>query len=110
MSRFIVLVLVLIATSAAPSAADPLYGLFRYDAPQPPGSGDCEGIATAIGREATWYGEFAGKRYDDFADRYYPFSARGCFESEAACRIWTNQGITYLGRGPMIYATCRRGG
>ncbi len=110
MPRFIVLVLIVIAASIAPAAADPLYGLFRYDKPRPPVAGDCGAIAAAVGGEATWYGEFAGKRYDDFADRYHPFSARGCFESEVACRIWTNQAITYLGRGPMVYATCRRGG
>jgi hypothetical protein len=105
MPRIIALVLLVVAAIASPAAADPLYDFFHYEEPRPPVSGDCGAAGEGI-----WYGEFAGKRYDNFRDQYEPFSARGCFESELACRIWTNQAVTYLGRGPMIYATCRRRG
>ena len=107
MLKSAVLLVMIVAGSAA--AADPFYGLFEYEKPLPPVAGDCNAIAAAIGSEATWYGEFAGKRHDDFSERYYPFSARGCFDSQFACRIWQNQAITYLGQGAMVYSTCRRG-
>jgi len=81
------------------AAAQPFQDFFNYQEPRMPVGDDCTG--------ATWYGEFAGKRFDDFRDMYYPVSARGCFHSEFDCRIWNQQAITYLGRGPMLYATCR---
>lgn len=95
--------------SASTAFADPLYGLFRYDPPRPPVGGDCNAFAAAVGPEATWYGEFAGNRYDNFHDKYFPFSARGCFDSEFACRVWQNDALTYLGQGAMLYSICRRG-
>jgi hypothetical protein len=66
-------------------------------------------IAAEIGAEATWYGEFAGSRYDDLRDRYGPFSARGCFRSRHECRVWQNVGITYLGKGHIVYMRCTQG-
>ena len=100
---------VALLVAASTAGADPLYGLFRYEAPRPPVAGDCNAIAASIGPAATWYGEFAGNRYDTLFDNYSPFSARGCFESEFACRVWQNDAITYLGQGTMLYATCRQG-
>ena len=105
-----VVALVLTVLVATPAAADPLYGFFDYRKPRPPVAGDCAQIAAAVGPEATWYGEFAGRRWDNFTDKYYPFSARGCFESEFACRVWQNQALTYADGGPMYYTRCRRGG
>jgi hypothetical protein len=72
-------------------------------------AGDCAAIAAAVGPEATWYGEFSGKYFDNFADNYHPFAARGCFDSEYACRVWQNEAITYLSRGPVYYTSCRLG-
>lgn len=81
-----------------------------YDARTgPPVAGDCGRIVAALGQDRTWYGEFSGRRYDTFTDRYYPYGASGCFESEGACRLWHQQGLTYLGVGPLNYMTCRRG-
>jgi hypothetical protein len=99
-------VLLLLAGSAA---ADPFYGLFRYDDPRPPVAGDCATIAAAVGAENTWYGQFSGKYYDNFSDNYHPIAARGCFESEFACRRWQNEAITYLSRGPVYHTSCRPG-
>jgi hypothetical protein len=101
---------ILVAAGCGSSSADALYGLFDYDRAEPPIGEDCGAVASAIGPDSTWHGEFSGKRYDDFADRYYPFAARGCFDSEIACRIWQNQAVTYIGQGPIYYTTCRRGG
>lgn len=109
--RRISLALILTVVGAAGSAtADPFYGFFDYQKPLPPVAGDCAAIAAAIGVEATWYGEFSARRLDNqVSDKYEPFSAQGCFESEWDCRIWHQQAITYIDGGPIYYATCRRG-
>lgn len=77
--------------------------------PHAPVAGDCAAIAAKIGPDSTWYGEFAGKRYIEFRDFSYPFSARGCFRTEYECRAWQNVAITYLGSGPLVYTLCRKG-
>lgn len=98
------------AVAALIAAANPAFAFFfDYQAPQPPVAGDCGAIAAQIGPEATWYGEFAGNRFDDFTERRSPFSARGCFKSEFECRVWQNDGISYLGRGGIVYMRCTRG-
>lgn len=89
--------------------AQPFENFFDYEEPRPPVGGDCGEISAAIGREATWYGQFAGNRFDIFNDRYYPYSAQGCFDSEIACRIWQNRAITYLVDGAIVATSCRRG-
>ena len=92
------------------TAANPAFAFFfDYQKPQPPVGGDCTAIAAQIGPEATWYGEFAGNYYDDFNDQRYPFSARGCFTSEFACHAWQNDGISYTGRGGIVYMRCSQG-
>jgi hypothetical protein len=106
MPRIVLAVLLLLATTAAGSAG-PFYGLFDYDEPKPPVAGDCDAIAAKIGRDATWYGEFGGNRVDSYSDNRGPFSARGCFPSEGACRVWVQQAITYLYEGKMLYQRCR---
>lgn len=91
------------------SAADPFYGFFHYDEPKPPVAGDCGAIAAQIGPDATWHGEFSGRRHNGYSPGYFPFFASGCFESEFECRVWQNDATTYLGQGPIVYTTCRRG-
>lgn len=91
-------------------AANPAQAIFfDYQKPEPPVGGDCPAIAAEIGPNATWYGEFAGNYYDDFTDHRYPYSARGCFKSEYACRRWQNDAVSYTGRGGIIYMRCTRG-
>lgn len=107
--RRIAITLAMIVTTIG-AAANPAFAFFfDYQAPQPPVAGDCVAIAARIGPAATWYGEFAGNRYDDFTDQRSPFSARGCFRSEYDCRVWQNDGISYLGRGGIVYMRCRQG-
>jgi hypothetical protein len=101
--------LAILAIVASPAAADPFYGLFDFEVPQRPVAGDCAAIAAAIGPESTWYGVFSGKYIDDFRDVYGPFAARGCFDSEFACRVWQNEAITYLNGGPLYHTSCRPG-
>ena len=99
----------ILAVIFALSAGSPALAFFNYQAPQPPVGGDCGAIAAQIGPEATWYGEFAGNRYDEYSEHYFPFSARGCFTSEYECRVWQNDGVSYLGRGGIVYMRCRQG-
>ena len=93
------LVLIAVFAFAGPAAAqNPLSDFFRYKPSPPPVAGSCP---------AAWRGEFSGKRFDNFTDKYHPFAARGCFDSEIACRIWQQRAITYLARGPIYYTSCR---
>jgi hypothetical protein len=100
-----------LALSGSAVARDPVTGLidsfFHYEPPPPPLGGNCAEIAARIGPAATWYGRFAGKRRQ-VNDRNVPFSADGCFESQAECRIWQQQAISYAD-GPIIATSCRRG-
>lgn len=107
--RGIVLSVVALLAIGNVAAADPIGNFFDYHVPRAPASGDCAAIAAAIGPEATWYGEFSGTRVDDFSDYYYPYAARGCFKSEAACRFWQGRSLTYLGRGYLLATSCRQG-
>jgi hypothetical protein len=95
---------------AAPAAADPVSGFidnfFHYQEPPPPVGGDCAAIAAAIGPEQTWRGEFSGRRLGYYT-RSVPYAARGCFESEVACRIWQQQALNYA-EGRLTYMSCRR--
>lgn len=105
MAVFVVTLLAAVGSSAGPAAA-----LFDYyQEPQPPVAGDCATVAASVGAGATWYGEFAGNRYDEFLERQYPFSVRGCFESEYACKVWQHEALTYTGRGGLVYMRCRPG-
>jgi len=108
MLRAFVSALAVVALTGA-SAADPLSDFFNYEAPRLPVGGDCTAIAAEVGPQSTWYGEFAGNRRDNLNDRFYPFSARGCFRSEFDCRIWHQVAVTYLDGGVIVFARCERG-
>ena len=101
--------LALLLTSGA-AAAGPISSFFGgYEAPEPPVGGDCGAIATAIGPEATWYGEFIGNYVDDFTDYKSAYSARGCFKSETQCWAFLHTALTYIGRGELVHMFCRQG-
>ena len=104
MSKIIALALVL-CVSSGPAFA----GFFNYQKPEEPVAGDCDQIASKIGPEATWYGEFAGTKVDDFNDWFYPWSGRGCFESKLACRVWQYHALDYMGRGYLVHMSCKQG-
>lgn len=101
----------ILALPGTANATDPVTGLvrsfFHYQAPSPPVGGNCAAISAEIGAASTWYGEFSGKRLG-INDRYGAYAARGCFDSEFACRVWQQQAITYA-FGPIGYTSCRSG-
>ena len=88
-------------------ASAPALALTYENGPLP--GGDCRAIAARLGAGATWYGEFSGRHYDSFREMYFPVSARGCFESEYACRRWTNEAMSFGGQGGILYARCTLG-
>jgi hypothetical protein len=91
--RLSVLAASVVACLAGPATmAQPFEDLFDYQEPRRPRGGDCEQIAAAIGADATWRGDFSGRRWEDFNEQSYPFGLQGCFESELACRIWQQAG------------------
>jgi hypothetical protein len=97
-------VAVLLALNGA-AAAEPFSNFFDDEEPRPPVARDCDTVGAA-----GWHGEFSGKRYDTFNDKYYPYAARGCFDSELECRIWQQRAITYTIGGPIYYTRCGPGG
>jgi hypothetical protein len=102
-------VLALFLMSGA-ATAGPISSFFGgYEPPPPPVGGDCAAISSVIGPEATWYGEFIGNIVDDFTDYKSPYSARGCFKSESACRVWQYTALNYIGRGELVHMYCRQG-
>ena len=108
--RFVaVTIAALLLMPAQAFAGNPLTDLFRYKEPPIPQSADCSALASSMGVPAVWRGEFSGKRYDDLSDREQPYADRGCFENEAACRIWQQQEITVTNGGPIYYTSCRQG-
>lgn len=109
MRRFAIALAATIALPLPALADNPITEFFRYDGPPTPHARDCGELAASRGSNAIWFGEFSGKRFDDFSDKYQPYAARGCFESGEACQIWQGQEISVANGGPIYYATCRRG-
>lgn len=105
----ILLIASLALHGAAPATANPLAEFFRYERVTRPVAGECGAIAAEVGAASTWYGQYSGKRYDHFTDNSHPFSARGCFKSELACRIWQGRLMTYAEGGPVTVTRCRPG-
>jgi hypothetical protein len=92
-----------------PAQAALFESFFNHQADRPPVAGSRPEIAAAAGSEGTWFGRFSGQRFDSFVDSYKPFSARGCFKSELACRIWQQRAITYIDAGRIVGTSCRLG-
>jgi hypothetical protein len=105
--RRIAVVAQLFFIAFAVASAAPALALTYGDGPAP--GGDCRAIASRIGADATWYGEFSGRHYDSFREMYFPISARGCFVSQYECRRWQNEAMSFAGQGGMLYARCTQG-
>lgn len=65
-----------------------LAGAAPAQVPRLPPAPSCGEIAAT--NATFWEGRFSGT-YEDFFDKRWPISARGCFASEYACRRWVNQ-------------------
>jgi hypothetical protein len=98
--------IVALAPAAAP--ANPIADFFTSSPMPKPLAVDCAELARELGPAAAWYGEYAGNRFNFWSESYNSYSARGCFESEFACRRWQNETITWTD-GKIAYMFCRQG-
>ena len=74
--------------------------------PKPIPAGDCQSMVAATGSKGIWYGEYSGRAQDETSEYVYPFSGRGCFTGEYACRRWTHEMLTAAGGWPAV-RSCR---
>ena len=78
----------------------------RADKPQ---AGDCRALADRYGADQVWFGRYSGFLGLDDKAREVPFSNQGCFASEAACRRWQNENMTFTRGGSLRYSSCTQG-
>jgi hypothetical protein len=65
-----------------------LGGAASAQRPSLPPAPDCRQVAAS--HASFWEGRFSGT-YEDFFDKRWPLSARGCFETEYSCRRWLHE-------------------
>ena len=71
----------------------------------PPLVPSCTEVMARYGTQAIWVGVYSG-RYRTLGLNSAPYGARGCFFSEAECRRWLHQNMTFAGE-PMLVMSCR---
>lgn len=101
---------VLLAAVTALSASALVDGaaafISRHDKPP---AGDCRSLVARYGAENVWFGRYSGFMGLDDKAREVPFSNQGCFPSEAACRRWQNENMSFTRGGSLRYTSCTRG-
>jgi hypothetical protein len=84
-------------TQAAWQSAAPAY--------PPPRLPRCEDVKAQYGQQAIWVGHFSGKRRTGGAEGTAAYGALGCFLSQAECRRWLHQNLTFAGSASVM--SCR---
>ena len=102
-----IVILAATATFLSIIVADPANAYTRR-ADKPP-AGDCYDLASQYGADRVWYGLYSGFVSLDYKNRELPYSNRGCFRTEADCRLWVNNNMTFSRGGSYVYSTCSRG-
>jgi hypothetical protein len=74
-----------------------------------PPAGDCRSLVARYGPEGVWFGRYSGFMGLDEKAREVPFWNQGCFASEAACRAWQNENMTFTRGGSLRYTSCKPG-
>ena len=74
-----------------------------------PPAGDCRALVARYGAGDIWFGRYSGFMGLDEKAREVPFWNQGCFATEAACRLWQNQNMTFTRGGSLGYTSCTRG-
>ncbi|HEX2256411.1 MAG TPA: hypothetical protein VHG92_06870 [Afifellaceae bacterium] len=72
---------------------------------QPPPVPHCADVIARHGDRGIWVGDYTG-RYNTHSLGTAPYGARGCFQSEAECRRWLHQNMSFAG-SPMMVMSCR---
>jgi hypothetical protein len=103
--RIIPAVLAISLLGATPARADFVGDFFRYEPTPVPPVGDCGALSAQYGAGSVWYGEYSGKRQKMWGNGFHPYGARGCFTSEAECRVWQQRSITHA-VGPIYFTRC----
>ena len=95
------------AVSIMVSIADPA-SAYNRRADKPP-AGDCRSLAARYGAGNVWMGRYSGFMSLENMGKEIPFANQGCFASEAACRRWQNENMTFTRGGSLRYTSCKRG-
>ena len=74
-----------------------------------PPAGDCRSLVARYGADQVWFGRYSGFQGIDDKAREVPFSNQGCFATEAACRLWQNQNMSFTRGGSLRYTSCVQG-
>lgn len=74
-----------------------------------PPAGDCRALVDRYGPDDVWFGRYSGFMGLDEKAREVPFWNQGCFASEAACRYWQNENMTFTRGGSLGYTSCTPG-
>ena len=74
-----------------------------------PPAGDCGALVARYGADGVWFGRYSGFMSLDDKGREVPFWNQGCFASEAACRAWQNDNMSFTRGGSMRYTSCMPG-
>lgn len=102
LSRSLGLSLMLLAWAPAAQAA------WQSAAPAypPPPVPRCVDVVAHYGERGIWVGHFAGKYATGAPGGTASYGAVGCFLSEAQCRRWLNQNLSFAGH-PLLTMSCR---
>lgn len=57
---------------------------------------------------AVWYGSYSGVFLNEVTEQRRPYFAEGCFPSEATCRRWQSESMSYT-NGRTVATSCRPG-
>lgn len=74
----------------------------------PPPVPHCDDVMARHGDRAIWVGHFSGRYPTGNPQGSAPYGAVGCFLSEAECRRWLNQNLSFAGQ-PLYVMSCRPG-
>lgn len=72
----------------------------------PPPVPHCDDVFARYGSQGIWVGNYSGRYKTQSLVGTAPYGATGCFLSEAACRQWLHQNMTFAGT-PMYVMSCR---
>jgi hypothetical protein len=72
----------------------------------PPPVPHCGDVFARYGDQAIWVGNYAGRYTTGSLQGSAPYGAVGCFLSEAECRRWLHQNMSFAG-SPMLVMSCR---
>ncbi|HEX2256412.1 MAG TPA: hypothetical protein VHG92_06875 [Afifellaceae bacterium] len=92
----------LLAGATAAAAGSATSAVTSYPPPPVP---SCDAVL-ARGGQGIWVGNYSGRFKTQSKHGTAPYGATGCFLSEAECRQWLHQNMSFAGE-PMYVMSCR---